>query len=70
MGGRIAPLANYNQTTFDPGTANGSNPHLTASEGGVMVQKRVQVSTPSALDSDTDGFNIAFGATPPPPPPN
>lgn len=70
LGGRIATLANYGQATFDPGTANGSNPRLTAGEGGVMVQKRVQVSTPSNPDSDTDGFNAAYGATAPPPPPS
>jgi hypothetical protein len=68
VGGRVAPLANYGQTTFDPGTVNGSNPGLTASDGGVMVQKGVQVSTPSNPDSDTDGFNVAYGATAPAPP--
>jgi Peptidase A4 family len=68
VGGRVAPLANYGRTTFDPGTANGVNPRLTASEGGVMVQKGVQVSTPSNPDSDTDGFNVAYGASAPAPP--
>jgi hypothetical protein len=68
VGGRVAPLANYGQTTFDPGTVNGGNPGLTASDGGVMVQKGVQVSTPSNPDSDTDGFNVAYGATAPSPP--
>jgi peptidase A4-like protein len=68
VGGRIAPLANYGQTTFDPGTVNGANPGLTASEGGAMIQKGVQVSTPSNPDSDTDGFNMAYGATAPSPP--
>jgi hypothetical protein len=70
VGGRVAPLANYGQTTFDPGTVNGGNPLLTAIEGGVMVQKRVQVSTPSNPDSDTDGFNSAYGAIAPAPPPS
>jgi hypothetical protein len=68
VGGRIAPLANYGHTTFDPGTVNGGNPKLTATEGGVMVQQRIQVSTPSNPDRDTDGFNIAYGASAPPPP--
>jgi hypothetical protein len=68
VGGRVAPLADYGQTTFDPGTVNGGNPGLIASEGGVMVQKRVQVSTPSNPDRDTDGFNIAYGASAPSPP--
>jgi Peptidase A4 family len=68
VGGRVAPLANYGQTTFDPGTVNGANPLLNPSEAGVMVQKRVQVSTPSNPDGDTDGFNIAYGAAVPAPP--
>jgi hypothetical protein len=68
VGGRVAPLANYGQTTFDPGTVNGINPGLSASDGGVMIQKGIQVSTPSNPDTDTDGFNMAYGATAPPPP--
>jgi hypothetical protein len=65
VGGRIAPLANYGETTFDPGTANGINPGLTASDGGVMIQKGIQVSTPSNPDADIDGFNMAYGAAAP-----
>lgn len=68
VGGRIASLANYGQTTFDPGTVNGQNPGLSASEGGVMIQKGAQVSTPSNPDVDTDGFNSAYGAAAPAPP--
>ncbi len=65
IGGHVATLANYGQTTFDPGTVNGANPGLVIADGGVMVQHRKQVSTPSAPDSDTDGFNIAYGPTAP-----
>jgi hypothetical protein len=65
VGGRVAPLANYGKATFDPGTANGKNPGLTASESGAMVQKGVQVSTPSNPDTDTDGFNAQYGSTVP-----
>jgi hypothetical protein len=68
VGGRIATLAHYGLTTFDPGTVNGANPGLTASDGGVMVQKGVQVSTPSNPDRDTDGFNAAYGSSQPAPP--
>jgi Peptidase A4 family len=68
VGGRIATLANYGQTTFDPGTANGVSPGLTVADGGVMIQHGVQVSTPSTPDSDTDGFTIAYGSTAPSPP--
>jgi hypothetical protein len=70
VGGRIATLANYGLTTFDPGTINGgANPKLASTNGGVMVQKGVQVSTPSSPDSDTDGFNMRHGSTVPAPPP-
>ena len=66
VGGRVATLAHYSSPdTFDPGTANGGNPGLTANDAGVMVQKRTQVSTPSAPDSDTDGFNMAYGSKAP-----
>lgn len=68
IGGRVAPLANYGQTVFNPGTANGGNPGLVISDGGVMIQKRTQVSTPSSPDSDTDGFAIAYGSVAPAPP--
>jgi len=63
IGGHIATLANYGETTFNPGTVNGGNPGLVVSDGGVMIQKREQVSTPSYPDSDTDGFNIQYGST-------
>jgi hypothetical protein len=68
VGGRIAPLAHYGLTTFDPGTVNGANPQLTASNSGVMIQRRTQVSTPSNPDSDTDGFSVQYGSTVPAPP--
>ena len=66
VGGRIASLARYSSPdTFDPGTANGLSPALAAADGGVMIQKGVQVSTPSAPDHDSDGFNMAYGSTAP-----
>lgn len=65
VGGRVATLADYGTTTFDPGTANGANPGLVAADGGVMIQKRAQVSTPSLPDSDSDGFNISYGSSSP-----
>ncbi|WP_082343823.1 G1 family glutamic endopeptidase [Sulfobacillus thermosulfidooxidans] len=68
IGGHIATLANYGQTTFNPGTANGQNPGLVSQDGGVMIQKNKQVSTPSLPDSDTDGFNVAYGSVAPSPP--
>jgi hypothetical protein len=68
VGGRVGTLANYGLGTFDPGTVNGVNPLLNPSESGVMVQNRVQVSTPSNPDGDTDGFTAAYGSTAPAPP--
>lgn len=68
LGGRVTTLAHYGQATFDPGTVDGRNPGLVASDGGVMVQGRQQVSTPSSPDSDTDGFSVAYGSTAPPAP--
>ncbi len=68
VGGRVATLANYGMTTFDPGTVNGHNPGLAATESGVMIQRKGQVSTPSTPDGDTDGFNMRYGSTAPAPP--
>ena len=65
----MATLAHYSSPdTFDPGTANGGNPGLTAADGGVMIQRNRQVSTPSVPDGDTDGFNMAYGRSAPPAP--
>jgi hypothetical protein len=67
VGGHTATLAHYSSPTlFDPGTVNGGhNPSLQASDGGVMIQGRSQVSTPSSPDGDTDGFNMAYGSSAP-----
>lgn len=71
IGGHTATLANYGQATFDPGTANGVDPQLTAADSGEMIQKNRVVSIPSAPDADAgggDGFNVAYGSTAPSPP--
>lgn len=65
VGGRVAPLAHYGQTVMNPGTVNAQNPGLIVHDGGVMVQHFQQVSTPSVPDADTDGFNVAYGASSP-----
>ena len=65
IGGHVATLANYGQTTFSAGTVNGTKPGLVMADGGVMIQHRRQVSTPSAPDKNKDGFNIAYGSTTP-----
>jgi len=69
IGGRVATLAHYSSPDlFDPGTANGVSPGLTANDGGYMVQKQRIVSIPSVPDADTDGFNVSYGSTAPAPP--
>jgi Peptidase A4 family len=69
VGGRIASLAHYSSPqTFDPGTVDGANPRLSASDGGEMIQQRQVVSVASNPDADTDGFNMAYGSTQPAPP--
>lgn len=69
VGGRVATLAHYaSPLTIDPGTVNGQNPGLVAADGGVMIQRSGQVSTPSNPDSDTDGFAMNYGSTAPSPP--
>ena len=66
----LSTLADYGETTFDPGSVNGGNPGLTADEGGSMYGSSYSdtVSTPSDPDNDTDGFNIVYGSTQPSPP--
>jgi len=68
VGGRIATLAHYGSTVFDPGTVNSANPGLVAADGGTMVQHGATVSTPSNPDKDSDGFTAAYGSTQPSPP--
>ncbi|MGA8296249.1 MAG: G1 family glutamic endopeptidase [Acidimicrobiales bacterium] len=66
----VGTLANYGSTVFDPGTANGGSPKLTASEGGEIVNSSDTkvLSIPSGPDTDTDGFAVAYGSTAPNPP--
>ncbi|WDM02956.1 hypothetical protein JI721_09155 [Alicyclobacillus cycloheptanicus] len=70
VGNRLSTLANYGETTFDPASVNGSNPGFTSSESGAMVNNSGTqiISYPSNPDSDTDGFNVAYGSTQPAPP--
>jgi len=69
VGGRIATMPTYNTFAFDPDSVNGNaNPSLVASDGGELVSGRNVVSIPSNPDSDTDGFNMAYGSSAPNPP--
>lgn len=68
VNGRNSVLADYGRTAFNLCRVNGRYPRLMKSNGGVMTQNNVQVSTPSAPDSEGDGFTIAYGRTLPPAP--
>ncbi|HEX4216583.1 MAG TPA: G1 family glutamic endopeptidase [Candidatus Dormibacteraeota bacterium] len=68
VNGSIAPMANYGESSFVPETVNSGSPGFTSSDAGVLVQNGVQVSTPSDPNAETNGFNVAYGATPPSPP--
>jgi hypothetical protein len=69
VGGKIATMPNFDTFAFDPDSVNGNaNPSLVASDGGELLKGRKVVSIPSDPDSDTDGFNMAYGSVAPSPP--
>jgi Peptidase A4 family len=68
VGGTQATLASTSPAVFDPGFVNGST---VIGSGGTV--NRIQLigpidATPSNLDSDNNGFQVADGNTVPPPP--
>lgn len=65
----IGPLPNLSTVNFDPGTVNGANPKLKSAEEVQLVDANgAPLATPSAPDSDTDGFNdCAYASTCPVP---
>ena len=70
IGGSQARLATTTNANFDHGTANGSTVI-----GSAGTQHFIQLvgptdATPSALDSDHDGFAVKDGSSAPPPPPS
>jgi hypothetical protein len=68
LGRRVATLAVDSLAVFDHGTANGASPGLVSSESGAIFKARRQISTPSAPDTDADGFAVAYGSSAPPAP--
>lgn len=62
VNGSIAPLADFGQVVFDPGSANGVAPGLNTSDGVVMSDPQGQTSNLSAPDADADGFAACWGA--------
>jgi hypothetical protein len=68
VGGQIATMPNHNNFTFDPGYVNGTtNPNLHNTDGGELIQNGNVESIPSAPDSDTNGFTMAYGPIAPGP---
>ncbi|MHB8682020.1 MAG: G1 family glutamic endopeptidase [Acidimicrobiales bacterium] len=68
--GQPSTLASYIGTGFDLTTVNGADPTLLPTDAGEMVPPGAVLaqSSPSIADTDTDGFNLVYGFTPPLPP--
>ena len=70
VGGQQAQLAKTTKAIFDNGTVNGST---AIGSGGTLHEIQLigrTDATPSRLDSDSNGFAVADGATAPSPPPS
>jgi hypothetical protein len=67
----LSNLLDYGETTFAPLSVNGTNPDLTADDGGTMWEGSSTniVSEPSIPNSNSDGFSIAYAPSTQPPPP-
>lgn len=67
VNGQPSTLASYSGTGFDFTLVNGTNPALLPTDAGEMVPPDglLAESSPSVADTDTDGFNLAYGFTPP-----
>jgi hypothetical protein len=61
VGRGISVMPRYSTFAFDHAMVNGAAAYLVPSEAGQMIQSGVRVSTPSAPDSDHDGFAVAYG---------
>ena len=61
-GHKVLPLADFAKATFDPNSANGTNPSLTPEEAIEMMDPQGQTSNPSSPDSDGDGFNVCWNS--------
>ncbi len=82
LGGRLATLAKTSNVTFDPGSFSTAPPGtpvwkpLLRAASGAMVNEIFMVNnagtaiiaSPSAADTDSDGFTVADGSTSPSPP--
>lgn len=68
VAGRLAALARHGMTGFDNAMLNRASPRFVPSEAGVLVRSGSALETPSAPDSDRNGFALAEGAAAPPAP--
>ena len=60
----LSPLPNLSRTAFDSGRTNGAPAHLKGSERILLTDANGKViGTPSAPDSDLDGFGLCAWAT-------
>jgi len=70
VNGQPSTLANYTTFAFDKCTLDGASPGFVYTEAGDMVPpgSSFAESSPSAPNVAADGFNVAYGYTPPLPP--
>ena len=61
VNGHVATLPHDSTFAFDGSTVNGAGPNFVAADSGSLFQGGVRISTPSAPDSDRDGFAVAYG---------
>jgi hypothetical protein len=65
VNGKVATIPHDSTFAFDNSTVNGAGPNLVAADSGSLFQGGVRISTPSAPDSDRDGFAVAYGSVAP-----
>ena len=65
VNGFVSAMPRYSPFSFDNGEVNGASARLSTSNAGAMVQGRHRVSTPSAPDSDGNGFSVRYGSRSP-----
>ncbi|WP_374019106.1 G1 family glutamic endopeptidase [Paenibacillus thiaminolyticus] len=62
VSGQIARLANYRKVLFQKCRVNDKNALLKPNNGGIMIQRKRVVSTPSLPNKTRDGFVVAYGS--------
>lgn len=56
--GKIAGLARLSPVYFSRCRVNGKSPKLKASDGGIMIQKKIRVAVPSRPNTRGDAFTV------------